>query len=1295
MGFFTAGNLLTLGIVVLVLILYRQFDRQNRALDKIHKYADRLKEELAAFVEEKAGAVRDYGVALKVQQDAAKELMKRLQITDEELAEKAAAVSKIDERINAYDRSLEELVRMTGRVQENLDRIRDESTFVDSVFKRISDAKDRINAIDSELGALLPRFERENAESLEKAAEAITAAVQSAVSDLGAQAETIERQVEDHREAINFMERTRADNIERDMALINNTLKEALEQAGLRADKIEDATLIKLREQAQERIRQLHESLEERLKAAQEDAGERILEVENSIQTLRGDWKDEYDGLELKRQSFKDEWLRDIQELRDLAGDQREDWKTQTEAEETKARQLISALEAAAAETQKNVSRETDLIKDRLRELQAHTGEVAAGIEEHLAKTLEAGEKRVLEGAESRFEDWKTYTAEVDAQVQRLFEDFETSLKETKQRNDAERLLVARQITALETHTGETAAALEGRLTQITAETEARVTAAAESRLEEWKIAVEAAGVRGRQVLADFEAAVTEVRTRLNEEIGEMKTQSAGELGAVENRLGDLRRRMDETFARIERELSKAVGDAGEKSLVLAEAELEKWKAAVEQAETQSRNLLADMEAASAETKERVSTEAGETERRFKELRTHTDGEFSKLEQQVLNTAEAMERKILEEAGNRLEEYRSAQAQEFKRLEALTEDVSRMDGELRFSMDTVETRVREDFSRFEEGVSREREAIAAAFNSSVNALKTDLEGVEQELAALKRRAYENVSEKLDLFEADFSADLTKRSGDIDRRFTEWQQIQDTKLADLAENSETRRRDLELAMDEELRKRLLDHNERFNSELDHLKTDTGAFEEGIRDQMKVVEDSLASFKEQLDQNLEEIRSASESAMKTEVGRYGITLADTLKQQQRELEARLKEITGTVEERNSGITALLDASRREIEEWQSGFSVQLREVDTTLEDARRRTRELVVESDERLVQVRSEIEDVREESASHRAEVLSRTDEQVKTLDSAIKEADRHIKEFISQTKLFDRADELKLDLERRIEDLRGDLDRLDQRRSEAAQLEGQFVKIKRLEDEVNFKMTRFLSEKHRIEQMEADFNRLLLTSKAVEEKLVQVSSSDDTLQAIQVQIRRLDDALGTTEEKYQRIEKKNQTLDETNDGIDRNFKALQESENSLLRFNDDLRRLTGETEALHASIEDLARENEKARETAEKLDSLDSSLAAIEKRIDEMQKARTWLAKTESRLEELNRDAQAQVELIGALLKKSSKGEGRESEKGALPVGDRENVVKLARQGWTVDQIAKAMKISRGEVELILEIGSQN
>jgi chromosome segregation ATPase len=222
-------------------------------------------------------------------------------------------------------------------------------------------------------------------------------------------------------------------------------------------------------------------------------------------------------------------------------------------------------------------------------------------------------------------------------------------------------------------------------------------------------------------------------------------------------------------------------------------------------------------------------------------------------------------------------------------------------------------------------------------------------------------------------------------------------------------------------------------------------------------------------------------------------------------------------------------------------------------------------------------------------------------------------------------------------------------------------------------------------------MEADFARILQTSQAVDEKLAQISASDDTLQAMQIRIRQLKDAMTDVEEKYQRIEKKNQTLEATNDDIDRNFKTLQETEALARRLGEDLDRSSGELESIRASIEALSRDNEKAQETLEKLSSLDISLDEIEKRINDMQVAREWLARSETRLDELNRQAQDQLKLMGSLLKEEQT-KGRSKEKGAPPLAVRENVVRLHRQGWSVDEIARSLKLSKGEVELILEMG---
>jgi len=988
MDFFTIGNLLTLGIVLFVLILYRQMDRNSRKLEKLREYSEKIKKELSSFVEEQEKAVRDYGISLNVERDSARELMKHLQFTQDELAEKAATVARIDNQIKGYENTLTELERMTGRVQENLNRIRDESAFVEATGKKLTEAKEKLSELEKGLGGLENQFERENSASLEKASEEVIASVKSLVSDLSANAESIERQVDDHRQEINKIEEARAANLARDMDFINNTVKNAMEQAGKRADKMEEAALVNLKEQAEDRIRRLKTAEEERLKVYQESAKARVAEIQNQIKGIREEWRAERNDWEARDKAVRDERRKDMQELG-----------------------------AAFSESEKRVSAAQETIENRMEELSARTG------------ALVSSQEAVL-----------------------------------------------------------------------------------------------------------------------------------------------------------------------------------------------------------------------------------------------LKAAEEMKQKALETTGAKLEEYRLAQEAEFRRLETLTDDSRKLDAELRRSMQDVVDRVREDFSRYEKESAATQKAEAEKFSAAAEDLKEEMAGVERELAALKTSAYENVSEKLKLFEDDFFADLSKRSGDIDQRLLEWQENLETRLFSMGEEAETGRRELERRLTEEMHKTLSGEDERLVSELDHLKAEASAYEEGIRGQMSVADESVASLKEQLAQNLAESRKEAEIYIRAEIGKNSQAAAETIKQYQRDLDGKFREITEYIQTRNSEISDLIDTSRSDLEASRNGLTGKIRELDESIEEARRRVRDLTAETDTRIVSVRSAVED-----------------------------AERHIRNAVDQTKLIDKADEMRQEMERRIEDLRGDIERLDQRRAEAFQLENDFVKIRRLEDDVNAKMTRFLSEKRRIETMEGDFNRLIQISKSVEEKLTQVTGSDDTLQGMQLQIRKLEEALGTTEDKYQRIERKGQILDNTNDGIDRNFKTLQESEKLSAKIGGDIERYSEDLESIKGSIEKLAGESDKAREAVDRIDVLDKLLEEVEERIASMQRARQWIADAETRFEELNRQAQTQARAIDSLVK------GKGTKSGSVPdLGEgmpnqqkMENVRILAGQGWKKDEIAKAMKLSLGEVELILDMAPRD
>ncbi|MDR2794070.1 MAG: hypothetical protein LBB61_10490 [Treponema sp.] len=1791
------GNIITLLIVGVVLFLYRQLDKRNRSLDKVRKYAEHLKDELSVFVAGKESAVKDYSIDLDVQQKSAKELMHKLKLTEEELAEKAKAIAKIDERINAYDTSLEELVRMTGLVQENLDRISEESAFVETVNKKVSDARDKLFVFEKELVGLKQRFEQDNAVALSKLSNSMLTEVKSSIVALKTESERIQRNVTEQREAIEKTEQVRSANLARDMEAINKTLQEVAERAGATAGRMEEATLVKLKAQSEERIRRLQNSIEENLRLHQESARERLVELNGIAAKQLESWNISSKDIEDQRQRFVEEWSRGVEEVTVLLKTRQAEWMTAADEKEANSKQILSEAEHAAASIRSYIVEQNDALEQKLKETRTHMDETITALEDRLVNASRIAEQKVMERADERLGSWRQVALDADANLQKTLLGLEASsdqiknffehecaileqrLKDTKKQTEDDIALLKQQIfdtaqeaeakvseeadanleqiyrsfenmdkqfTDMQSKTNDAVSLMEARLRETAAASEKRVLESADTRLEDWKqvaantevklksllheieishdaahsqletemghirqqldgarvhteqaiaelensIAKTAAAVdakiaseadaklvrwlhesenqdtKAKQILeeledvtaqakmhfaseieafnkrideeriytdevivelrdkfaieaealdgkigdadvrtdnaileldkqisaacaelrediaktastakadiaddlnaaekqnklrvAELEASFADTKAHLDEEIAkaeeqvqafrerfketvthiedavntavsntdikaehaandrlvrwksafeagdaqivrrlaeleglstqtkaginadldgineknarrlseletmwmqtkeaisseldhageqnkarvagleasfaEVKERIASEIAETESHLHSIEKKVDETMSGIEDAMSTAVANTDAKVENAANDRLEQWKHAfesgdeqnmkrLEELETlaartkagitaeldqggeQNRERIAELDASFAETKSRLETDVenaerqlrhiqqeidkssdhiknsiamsvedvelrirnaagavnadtkhmladvestisqtksqfdkeiaqaehhlhdiqdklAETcstiesdmkaavdvaesqsnektaafERKFKELETTADAIIRKFEEEFQKAAEDMEQSVLLETDAKFDEYRAVQAEQFQRFELLAEDTAQLENELHALLQETETRVKTDLSTFELTSKEEQKTVLASFAATAESLKGEMVNIEQELAALKERVYGNVSEKLKVFEDEFATNLNKRTEAVDQRLTEWKQFLDNQLTIIAEDVESNRRHIETTYTEKLEAGLNGYNDQLTAQLEKLKEDADNFEEGIRAQMQIADESLFSLKEQFRQDMEDARSSAEASVRSEIGRHNLAIADTLKQNQREMETNLKKIRDDIDGRSNEIAELFETSKNSIDEWKQNLNAQFRDLEFALEEARKRNRELVTESNERLSNVRASIEDVRMEADAHRAELFSRIDEQARGLDMTIKEADRHIKEFVAQTSLFERADTLKHEFEHHIEDLRDDLDRLDQRRTEATDLENQFVKIKRLEDEVNAKMTRFLSEKHRIEQMETEFNRLLQTSKAVDEKLAQLSASDDTLQAMQIEIRKFNDALESSEERYLRIERKNQTLEITNEGIDRNFKTLQESEQTAARINAELLELSSQVISFRSTLGALAAESEKAKNAADKIKTLDVTLTTIDERIASAQASREWLARLETRLEELNKQAQEQVKLMGTLMKDNSSIGSK--GKGAPSVGVRENVIKLAHQGWTVDEIARSLKLGRGEVELILELSQK-
>ena len=108
---FDAGNLITLGVVLVVLIAFRILDKDNRSLEKIKKYTDKLKEELDAVAAERAEALKSYAVEVDSHKKAAKEVLRQVQEAETNLAARAEGIHTAVETCGFCDWNLLDRLR--------------------------------------------------------------------------------------------------------------------------------------------------------------------------------------------------------------------------------------------------------------------------------------------------------------------------------------------------------------------------------------------------------------------------------------------------------------------------------------------------------------------------------------------------------------------------------------------------------------------------------------------------------------------------------------------------------------------------------------------------------------------------------------------------------------------------------------------------------------------------------------------------------------------------------------------------------------------------------------------------------------------------------------------------------------------------------------------------------------------------------------------------------------------------------------------------------------------------------
>ena len=133
-------------------------------------------------------------------------------------------------------------------------------------------------------------------------------------------------------------------------------------------------------------------------------------------------------------------------------------------------------------------------------------------------------------------------------------------------------------------------------------------------------------------------------------------------------------------------------------------------------------------------------------------------------------------------------------------------------------------------------------------------------------------------------------------------------------------------------------------------------------------------------------------------------------------------------------------------------------------------------------------RGVVENQRMRAEQNLSELANKIDIDSRGILSKVAEVDRKVNSFIDQTSLFDRADSLATDLDNKIHDMEERISIVVIQREELQVIQNEIIRTRKIGEEVSGKLTRFHSERRRIQSMEANFSKLVAVAKDIDNKL---------------------------------------------------------------------------------------------------------------------------------------------------------------------------------------------------------------
>ena len=1375
---FDGGDILILLLVGIALYLFHRFDRTGRSLEKVRRYAEKSKGELDAIVHERELGLKDLSADLEVQERTNREILARADAAREEIIARASDLEDRVEKIEAHERALSELNDLALRVDENLSRLRDESVYVDQVGARLSDIKDKFTSLAEKDAARFASFREESLGIYGEGLNHLKSGLEESTQLLHQHRESLEV-LNAHRDAA--MEE-RLSVFKEGLAQVETDYHERLAKVAQEGLQLEDDAFAALNEKIENRTERLETNWLGGLNELKNDVSGTAEEIRLTLNDSRenlASWEAEsaerMQGLRDSSEEFENQQNAVLGTLRQLLEESEqslqstfsqarheleESWNSTKEGLEgrfeTERHRLDHALHDGISQIEQQVEKETSHLEHRMNQAELQWQErYDSGIGmmdqklEESTTALQAALDHRYTIVESNLEDQhqtlhqhlQTASHDLENTIQSGVEDLERRLSSKVESAQSQGLEKMSQFehqfrNDLEALDSQYRSQIE-KLQSILAETD-------------------------ESLRRDFATTHDELESHLRTTSEQLRNQWDDKAQAVEQSIAqtlqDWNERFDEGVEGMEQRMQQASQDfrsrldSGETSF------LER----VENFETQ---LSQRLQQEKSDLEGRMDTHYSSLDGKLESGVLRLDTGIDELRGKVDDFLENRESELLEGIEIRQDQYRRTVESRFESIEEFIRDMDSLAESLKASQKQTLADIESTFSQFDQDLTERRNVEREHLEEEAAAMRQEMVNLEQGLDDLKARAYDNVTEKLQVFEDEFFADLKTRDGAMRAAMEEWRGNAENELAELAQRATRERDEVERRYANDLKQRLTDLQTRIFGQFDGFQDQVDGFRDTLNDQIRGADETLLGLREELSARIARERDSASVEFQKAMEIHERDVAEKFTRSGKEISQRLTAFAGDIETRHRELSAAFQSARDEMSQWRERMAIQkddalrtvqeqlallsddvseriaeirdeyagkteqlilesgeeranLRREINSLEDNvnrlsteveqnskesleslhqagenflfefRKSSREARDEGERKIKELRQALQDAREKSELHRQEMTDQVEGEYQRIMRNLEEIDKRQREFVAESRVFERADEMKVALEADIAELLRQQEVVGAHREEIQGIQEDYQRAISLYDEVSTKLSRFLSEQQKVENLEGKIARIGGLSESVDLKLSQMTEAHDALQDLQVRLRQMEDLHEDLGGRYQRLAEKSNVLDAATKGVDENFQRMTELEQRQKDISLQLPPLLEALAAAEGRQQQLEQDRAKIEHVSNKAAAVDSTLEELDKRLEDLGKAREWLARTETRLEEINTEAQQKVRLLGTLAKREG---GTRKSAGSPDMSTREVVVKLAREGWNSEEIARTTKLSRGEVELILEL----